>query len=225
LSDPTHPGAWFESELVDTPAALHHAELSLGERRLWWLTPSAPAIVLGSAQREQTVDATAAARLGIEVARRRSGGGAVLVVPGEVVWLDVTVPRTDVLWDDDIGRSMWWLGDVWRRALSDLGVSGQVHHGPQISSPWSSVVCFAGLGAGEVTVDGRKVVGISQRRTRDGARLQSMCHLQWRPELLAELCADGGPGAGGLADLVAVAPGPAGAVRAALRMALADIDA
>ncbi len=41
-----------------------------------------------------------------------------------------------------------------------------------VRTPWSSLVCFAGLGPGEVTVDGRKLVGISQRRTRAGARFQ-----------------------------------------------------
>ena len=34
----------------------------------------------------------ACAAPGVEVVRRRSGGGAVLLVPGEVVWFDVVVP-------------------------------------------------------------------------------------------------------------------------------------
>ena len=34
---------------------------------------------------------------------------------------------------------------------------------------WSSLVCFGGVGAGEVvTADGRKVVGLAQRRNRRG---------------------------------------------------------
>ena len=36
------------------------------------------------------------------------------------------------------------------------------------TTPWSKVLCYAGLGAGEVTVAGRKVVGMSQRRERLG---------------------------------------------------------
>ena len=53
---------------------------------------------------------------------------------------------------------------------------------------WSRLVCFDGLGAGEVTVGGRKAVGISQRRTRGWARLQSSIHLaEPRQELLATL--------------------------------------
>jgi lipoate-protein ligase A len=72
---------------------------------------------------------------------------------------------------------MWWLGEVWAAALADLGIRGDVHRGPVRHTRWSSMVCFAGVGAGEVTQDGAKLVGISQRRTRVGARLQSMCHL------------------------------------------------
>ena len=46
-------------------------------------------------------------------------------------------------------------------------------------SRWSEWVCFAGLGPGEVTVGGAKVVGISQRRTRHAARFQCAALLRW----------------------------------------------
>ena len=50
------------------------------------------------------------------------------------------------------------------------------------SRPWSALVCFAGIGPGEVLDgDGRKWVGISQRRTRDWIRLQTMAHRRWSP--------------------------------------------
>ena len=42
--------------------------------------------------------------------------------------------------------------------------------------------CFAGAGSGEVMVGERKVVGISQRRTRDAARFQCACVLHWNAE-------------------------------------------
>ena len=41
-----------------------------------------------------------------------------------------------------------------------------------VTTPWSDLVCFAGLGPGEVLLDGRKLVGLSQRRTRNGVRIQ-----------------------------------------------------
>jgi hypothetical protein len=68
-----------------------------------------------------------------------------------------------------------------------------------IRSPWTPMVCFAGLGPGEVTVDGAKVVGISQRRTRVGALFQCAVPL---------LGPGGGPlgpwDPGGLVDVLAL---------------------
>jgi lipoate-protein ligase A len=139
-----------------------------------------PALVLGSTQPDAHVDHEVAARAGIPVVRRRSGGGAVLVAPGEVVWCDVVVPADDVLWRTDVGVAFEWLGEAWVRALSSLGVTdAQVHRGALVRTSWSDRVCFAGLGSGEVTREGRKVVGISQRRTRYAARFQCAALLRW----------------------------------------------
>ena len=44
------------------------------------------------------------------------------------------------------------------------------------------MVCFAGVGTGEVSVGDRKLVGLSQRRTRTGARFQCLVHLAWEPD-------------------------------------------
>jgi lipoate-protein ligase A len=73
------------------------------------------------------------------------------------------------------------VGEAWAAALGELGVSAEVHRGPLVRSEWSTEVCFAGLGPGEVTVDGRKVVGISQRRTRAAARFQCAALGRWDP--------------------------------------------
>jgi len=127
---------------------------------------------------------------------RDSGGGAVLLVPGEHVWIDVVVPRGDPLWDDDVGRSALWLGQIWADAVDDLGVGGAVvQTGPMVRAEQGRHVCFAGLAAGEVAVDGAKLVGISQRRTRIGARFQCLALRAWDIEMLLELLHDatGGP--------------------------------
>lgn len=146
------------------------------------------ALVLGSAQDPGIVDDVLAASWRVEVVRRRSGGGAVLLVPDEVAWLDVIVPAGDPLWSDDVSRSGLWLGEVWRAALADLGIEGTaVHGGPLIEGPLGREVCFGVLGPGEVSVDGRKVVGVSQRRRRGGARFQCAAYQRWRPHELAAL--------------------------------------
>ena len=146
-------------------------------------------LVLGSAQDDGTVDGPACEAAGVEVVRRRSGGGAVLVEPGSVIWVDLVLGATDPLWSADVGRSAWWVGEAWAKALRGAGLGPlDVWKGPMVRGAWSSLVCFAGLGPGEV-VDGarRKVVGISQRRTRHGALFQCACLLHWQPGRLLEL--------------------------------------
>ncbi|HET7489084.1 MAG TPA: hypothetical protein VFJ85_14230 [Acidimicrobiales bacterium] len=168
-------------------------------------------MVLGSTQPDVPAGA-------LEVARRRSGGGAVLVEPGRVVWADLVVPAGDPLWQADVGRAAWWVGEAWAAALTALGISGaDVHRGGLVRTTWSPWVCFAGLGPGEVTVTGRKVVGVSQRRTRDGALFQCAVPLAWDPApLLDALPIDAGGRRAAAAALV-------GAVLAVARPA-ADVE-
>jgi lipoate-protein ligase A len=147
-----------------------------------------PALVLGSGQVAGRLDVEGAAAQRVEVARRRSGGGAVLLWPGHQVWLDVCLPRDDPLWDDDVGRSARWLGAALASALVGLGAEGaRAHLGPIQPSAWSHQVCFAGRAPGEVVVAGRKVVGTSQRRSRDGAVFQVAVALVWAPRTLVDL--------------------------------------
>jgi lipoate-protein ligase A len=78
-----------------------------------------------------------------------------------------------------VAVSFLWLGDAWNRALGALGVpSATVHHGRLRPGPWSRALCFAGLGPGEVTVGGRKLVGLSQRRQRDRAWFATAMYLR-----------------------------------------------
>jgi hypothetical protein len=136
----------------------------------------------------------------------------VLVDPADTLWVDVVVPRADPLWVDDVGLSFAWLGGVWREALAAVGVAGQVHAGPPVTSPFSTLVCFAGVGSGEVLTGGRaggrKIVGLSQRRTRAAARFQSVVYT-------------GGAAVGRIADLL-VPPVAAGADRTGLEHWLAE---
>jgi len=89
-----------------------------------------------------------------------------------LLWVDLLLPRGDEWWDDDVGRSSVWLGRAWTSALAALGVDARVVDGSAACGSAGRAVCFAGRAAGEVLVSGRKVVGISQRRDRFGARFQ-----------------------------------------------------
>lgn len=184
------PHGWIVERFSGSAADFHHRPLpEPAGRRIWFFRVNRRALALGSAEPANHVDRAAAARADVEVVRRRSGGGAVLLEPGDVVWVDLLLPRHDALWDDDVNRASWWVGETWVRVLGELGVTAEVHRGRLDGAPWSERVCFAGLGAGEVSVAGRKIVGISQRRTRTQARFQCALVLRWRPEELVELLA------------------------------------
>ena len=144
---------------------------------VWLMEVDAPALALGSRQSVEDADPVACAAAGVDVVRRRSGGGAVLLRPGEVVWLDAVLPRGHARWTDDVHDAMVRVGEAWATALA-TSVAGRldVHRGRLVRDSWSDLVCFAGLGPGEVLLDGHKLVGISQRRTRDAARFQCLLH-------------------------------------------------
>jgi lipoate---protein ligase len=173
------------------------------------LVPADRAVVLGSTQPEGHIDGVAAARAGIQVVRRRGGGGAVLVVPGQVLWVDVVIPAGDPLWSADVGQAFWWLGDVWVDALAAAGIPGaRSWRGGLVRSAWSDRICFAGLGPGEVTVGDAKVVGISQRRTREAAHFQCAVPIGWDPgALLAVMALDDDTRAQAAVDLSRAALG------------------
>jgi hypothetical protein len=144
---------------------------------LWVCDVTAPAIVLGSRQKPDLLDLDVCRRSGYDVVTRRSGGGAVLLEPGAVCWIDVVVPHGVA--PDDVRGSMLWVGHIWRDALASLGADPDaltVHVGDMTRTPWSDLVCFAGVGPGEVIADGHKLVGLSQRRTRHGIRIQCQAH-------------------------------------------------
>ena len=188
--------AWRVLERRATPAVLHgEVPDPLGARLACVCISLAQAVVIGSAQPASDFDGERLAAAGADLVRRRSGGGAVLVAPGLQVWLDLFVPNDDPLAQSDVGKSFHWLGDAFAAAIASvLGTSVaqagvEVNRGPRQSTPWSRTLCYAGLGAGEVTVAGRKVVGMSQRRERSGAWIHSMALLTDRAGDLADLLA------------------------------------
>lgn len=186
----TAGGGWSISTVRATVADLHARDLpEVLTRTVEICEPVDAALVLGSTQDVSVVDVDALRARHLSVVRRRSGGGAVLVEPGGLIWIDVLIPRGDPRWNDDVGKSVEWLGWVCHDALANCGVVTGPPCEVMQRTRWSSLVCFAGLGPGELTIDGAKVMGISQRRTRVGARFSLSVPLRWDPVGTAELFA------------------------------------
>jgi lipoate-protein ligase A len=152
-----------------------------------------PTIVLGSTQREEVVDDRARRSRGVEVVRRRGGGGAVYLGPGSrsQLWVDAWIPRPDPLWSPDVSAAAEWVGAWWISALGPCPGSQAlgVHRGRAVADALGDVVCFAGRGPGEVVLGARKLVGVSQWRCREGALLSSCAYAHWDADPLLELIA------------------------------------
>jgi lipoate-protein ligase A len=139
-----------------------------------------PMIILGSSQSADLV------LPGIEVVRRRGGGGAVLVEPTSTVWVDVWIPATSGLHSIDATSSLRRVGGLFREALVTLGVVG-----PEVvdlaAAPRQATACFDALGNGELVVDGSKLLGLAAWRSREGSLLQSAMYVDDAPDVWRHL--------------------------------------
>jgi len=170
---------WGRHDWTGTATDFHTMELP-HERALWWCNVEAPTVILGSTQSFDDVNQNSADESGVLVSRRRSGGGAVFVHPTDSVWIDITISRDDPLWKDDVAQSMLWLGELFVAALSPW-LQAELYRDSFSTGIDGRVVCFASSSPGEVFVGSNKLVGISQRRGREGARFQCVLYRHWRP--------------------------------------------
>ena len=175
-----------------TCAALAGELLELDRRTVVCCRPQDQAVVLGSMQPFDDAQIARAAVAGFGVTRRMSGGGAVVIEPGAVGWFDCFVPAGDPSFVRDVREGAYAIGEWWARAFVALGIEPgllEVHRGAMTKSALAKVSCFAGLGPGEVTLSGRKIMGLSQRRTRSGAWYFSLVYLVSDPSRDAHLLA------------------------------------
>jgi lipoate-protein ligase A len=145
-------------------------------------------VVLGSTQSDDTLSPTALQAGPVEVARRRGGGGAVLLRPGDHLWVDAWIPRDDPLWEVDVSAAATWAGEWWRAALGVIGVGEcVVHEGRAVPGPYGATICFSGRGPGEVFRGRAKIMGLSQWRSREGALFQTCAYTHWEAVPLVNL--------------------------------------
>ena len=138
------PGSWSPSAVCPTPGApICHSHrdtidvvparpVTVRPRRTSTLDRAGPAAPRDLAARHHFTGARAridarttrsstsmaCRRAGVDVVRRRSGGGAVLLRPGEVTWIDVIVPAGTLAGPTDVHAPMVWLGQLLGRAFA-----------------------------------------------------------------------------------------------------------
>ncbi len=146
----------------------------LDQATMFVLHLARPTLILGGSQSHDVLDE---ARLGgVSIRRRRGGGGLVLLQPDDL-WIDWWIPASDPRWSNDVHVSSIQAGSWWRDALRPIvGGDITVHEGALEGNILHRVVCFAGRGPGEVFVDDRKAVGVTQWRVREGIFLSTVIH-------------------------------------------------
>lgn len=161
---------------------------ALPARHAEWRQAVRSTLVLGSTQPATVVSKEALTYWDAEAARRRGGGGAVLLKMGDHLWIDVWIPRADPLWTRDVSEAAVRIGAWWRAGLMTFGVDDlELHRGRAKPGELGELVCFAGRGPGEVFHQGRKVVGLSQWRCREGTVLSTCAYSYWQPRQLLNL--------------------------------------
>jgi len=131
-----------------------------------------PLLVLGGSQRDEVLRDSVEEQF--MVRRRRGGGGVVLVQPDDL-WLDWWIPRSDPRVSDDVTRNSLLAAQWWYRAVAPvLNVAPRIHGGPLQVERELRDVCFAGSGPGELFVEGKKFLGVTQWNVREGCFLSTL---------------------------------------------------
>jgi lipoate-protein ligase A len=131
-------------------------------------------LVLGGNQSADVVDVSLDPTMTLR--RRRGGGGLVLLRP-EDLWIDWWIPRSDPRWSNDVRASSIQVGTWWAEALrAHTRANVRVHEGALEGEVDFRMVCFAGCGPGEVFVNERKTVGLTQWRVREGVFVSTVLH-------------------------------------------------
>jgi lipoate-protein ligase A len=158
LLDPPGSGAWNMS--VDEALLLHVGSAAPTLRFYRWHRPT---VSLGYRQKDPAW-LERARRLGLEVVRRVSGGGAVLHA-GDLTYA-VVAPADCADLPPDLPGSYAWIGAALLDGLRRAGLDAVP--APGLAEAGRLSVCFAGSMGLEIELQGRKLVGSAQRRTREG---------------------------------------------------------
>ena len=145
-----------------------------GELRAGWSRPNDAVLVLGSAQRVSAPG----------IFLRRSTGGGAVSCDDRYLMLDIVLPRGHPLVIDDVGQSYRWLARALQAELETRGAAlravtpREAASLPIAERAAARLACFAGTGSYElVTQNGRKLVGLAQRRRGGAALLQAAAYL------------------------------------------------
>ena len=154
------------------------AVAAVGLVRVWH--HCSPAVVLGCAQRSLRPAIERRAEGVVALVERPAGGGAVLA-GAWMVSASIVLPSGHALLRGNLIDCYRWLGRLHVEALAECGVRGYALPSHELRRADAALganavswACFGALSPWEVVAaDGRKLVGLAQRRQRDAVLLVS----------------------------------------------------
>ncbi len=200
---------WLRLPLLRAPQSEHlaltEALLQTAAERppvLSWQIAKPEAMVVGIGQKLSDVDVAACQAAGLAIYRRAAGGTAVLAGP-DLLSLDVILPPGHTLAGQDIVEAYRWFGDLWAKTLQSLGLPAHLVSPAEAHAPRSRRFlaeaerqeqliresCYGAVSPYEITIQGRKVIGLDQVRRRVGFLFQGGLLLRWDAERIASLLA------------------------------------
>ncbi len=125
------------------------------------------ALTLGAGQRQLLNELNSRDQSrGYSVVRRDNGGGAVWLEPQAQIWIGLFSPSSPGFLGQDYRLELIHLGEAAKDALKGVGLDDLEVVSKPDDSQAGKFVCFAGTSYGEITTCGRKIMGVSLRRTR-----------------------------------------------------------
>lgn len=167
-------------------------------------TYATPTIVLGCSQRALHAEVAGRLPQGLALVQRPSGGGAVLTGPW-LVGASVVLPVTHPWVSGGLVDSYRALGLLHASVLEDLGIHARALPDTEVAQANAAMgatvdwACYGSLAPWELTdARGRKLVGLAQRRQRNGILLVAgtlntmpdwplLCNALGHPEAATEM--------------------------------------
>ncbi len=150
-------------------------------------------ITLGYSQNiENEIDIIKADKLGVDIAKRPTGGGIALHSKGDIAYCVVMPanknpnPKSQIPTSNGIMENYLMISEMIVRVLNNVGIRAMIKS--QISNPKShSNLCFTQALSHEITVDGRKLVGSAQKRGKHAIIQQGAIQIHKTPEYLFDI--------------------------------------
>jgi lipoyl(octanoyl) transferase len=124
-----------------------------------------PSVSIGSFQKVNAVNISYCEEHGIPLVRRLTGGRAIFHMRD--LTYSFSAPTTDGPFHSGLMESYKMIGEVFRIALILVGLSPEIRRKKERNSEVHTPLCFSSTSIGEITLQGKKVVGAAQKRWRE----------------------------------------------------------